>query len=141
MRCRGWDGAIEGIGLFLILFFWQLPHFMAIAWMYRDDYARGGQRMVPIGDPTGSRTAAVMTSTCIALIPASLLPAFAGIAGPIYVIGALVLGLFFLERAEKFRKDATDRQARRVLRGSLLYLPGVLGLLLCDRLLHLLTNI
>src|SRR5205085_7119965 len=78
---RGWDAPGGAAGLFLILFLWQIPHFLAIAWMYRDDYARGGLRMLPIADPSGGRTAAVMALTGAALIPASLLQAPPGGAG------------------------------------------------------------
>ena len=132
---RGWDGAAEVAGLFLILFFWQLPHFLAIAWMYRDDYARGGLRMLPIIDPSGGRTAWAMVVTAALLIAACLVPVFVGMAGAVYAAGAVLLGLMFVWRGEQFRRDRTDRRARRVLRASLLYLPGVLGLLMIDALL------
>jgi protoheme IX farnesyltransferase len=137
---RGWDGATGAFGLFLILFLWQLPHFMAIAWMYRDDYARGGLRMLPNADPTGGRTAAVMIVTCTALIPVGFVSVWLGVAGPLSVGGCAILGTLFLREAIRFYHNRTDEQARKVLRASLLYLPGVLGLLLLDGLLPLVTG-
>jgi protoheme IX farnesyltransferase len=129
---RGWDGLPAAFGLFLIIFLWQLPHFLAIAWMYRDDYARGGLRMLPIADPSGSRTALVMVVTCSALIPVGVLAVGLHVGGPFAAIGCALLGLLFLREAVRFDRARTDRQARRVLRASLLYLPGALGLLLAD---------
>jgi protoheme IX farnesyltransferase len=129
---RGWDGLPGAFGLFLIIFLWQLPHFLAIAWMYRDDYARGGLRMLPIDDPSGNRTAWVMVVTCSALIPVGLLSVGLHVAGPFAAVGCAILGLLFLREAVRFDRTRSDRQARRVLRASLLYLPGALGLLLMD---------
>ena len=133
---RGWDDLAGAAGLFLVLFLWQIPHFLAIAWMYRDDYARGGLRMLPVADPSGGRTAAVMALTCAALIPASLLPVALGGAGAVYAVAAVLFGLAFLRSAARFGRTRTDRQARKVLRASLVYLPGVLGVLLVDALLR-----
>lgn len=132
---RGWDGAAGAASLFLILFLWQLPHFLAIAWMYREDYARGGLRMLPIVDPSGGRTAVCMVVTAGLLVAASLLPVAIGMAGGVYAVGAVLLGAQFVLRGVQFHRDRTDRRARRVLRASLVYLPGVLGLLLIDALL------
>jgi protoheme IX farnesyltransferase len=132
---RGWDAPAGAASLFLVLFLWQLPHFLAIAWMYRADYERGGMRMLPIADPTGDRTAAAMVVTAALLVPAGLWPTLAGIAGAAYTAGAAVLGVMFAVQAMLFRECRTDRNARKVLRASLLYLPGVLGLLLLDGLL------
>jgi protoheme IX farnesyltransferase len=132
---RGWDGAAGAAGLFLILFFWQLPHFLAIAWMYREDYARGGLRMLPGIDPTGRLTAVTMIVTAALLLPAALVPVAAGLAGWGYTIGSVAFGVFFVAKCFSFAKLRTDRSARTVLRASLLYLPGVLGLLLADRFL------
>src|SRR5262249_5140485 len=133
---RGWDDPAGGLALFLILFVWQLPHFFAIAWMYRDDYARGGLRMLPILDPTGKTTAAAMVLTCAGLIAVGLAPALVGMAGPLYTTGAAMLGAMFLARTLMFRERRTDANARDVLRASLLHLPGTLGLLLIDRLVR-----
>ena len=129
---RGWEGMPAAFGLFLVIFLWQLPHFLAIAWMYRDDYARGGLRMLPITDPSGSRTAWVMVVICSALIPVGLLAVGLQVAGPFAAIGCAIFGLLFLREAVRFDRTRSDRQARRVLRASLLYLPAALGLLLVD---------
>lgn len=131
---RGWDGIPGAFALFLLIFVWQLPHFLAIAWMYRDDYARGGLRMLPHTDPAGGKTAAVMVVTCVALIPLGLVSLWLGVAGPLSAVGCAVLGALFLREAIRFNRTRTDRQARQVLRASLLYLPGALGFLLLDGL-------
>jgi protoheme IX farnesyltransferase len=134
----GWcavRGAIteEAIALFVILFLWQVPHFLAIAWMYRDEYARAGLQMLPVVDPEGRLTGRHMVSYCLALVPASLGPVLLGAAGSLYAFGAIVLGLGFLASALRFQRVRSREQARRVLRASLLYLPGVFALLLLDR--------
>jgi protoheme IX farnesyltransferase len=137
----GWAAAcgsadpLGAAGPFLVIFLWQLPHFLAIAWMYREDYARGGLRMLPGSDPTGRKTAAAMILTCAGLLAVSLLPVVAGPAGVVYAAGAVLAGLLFLRQTVRFERTRTDKQARTVLRASLLYLPAVLGLLLLDRLL------
>jgi protoheme IX farnesyltransferase len=132
---RGVDGIGGATALFLVLFVWQLPHFLAIAWMYRTEYAKAGLQMLPGSDPTGKRTAAVMVLTAAALIPVGFLAVAVGLAGWIYAVGAALLGLMFLQQTLKFARERTDPQARRVLRASLLYLPGVFALLLIDALL------
>jgi protoheme IX farnesyltransferase len=121
--------------LFAVLFVWQIPHFLAIAWMYRDEYARAGLCMLPVHDRDGSTTARQMLLYCLALIPTSLGPVLLHSAGLVYTAGALLLGLYFLARARQFAGDRTVASARRVLRASLLYLPGLLLVLLFDRLL------
>ena len=120
----------EAVALFLILFLWQVPHFLAIAWIYREDYGRAGLRMLPVVDRHGSMTGRQMAVYCLALIPVSLLPALTRQAGPLYLAGAVVLGLCFLLTALGFVREASVPQARRVLRASLIYLPVLLGLLL-----------
>jgi protoheme IX farnesyltransferase len=135
----GWVAAGGSLGpgviaLFLILFLWQVPHFLAIAWIYRDDYARAGLRMLPVLDRHGRRTARVMVAYCLALIAASLGPVLLGGAGLLYLTGALVLGGGFLACALGFRRRSSIEQARRVLKASLLYLPVLLALLLLDAL-------
>jgi len=127
---------VEAVNLFLVLFFWQVPHFMAIAWIHRADYARGGFMMLPVVDRGGAATARNMVVYCLALIPASLLPALGGHVGLVYVAGALVLGVAFFVSTLGFLRTASTASARRVLRGSLLYLPAVLALLLIDGLLQ-----
>ena len=131
----GWTSATgrvgsEGLALFAILFLWQLPHFLAIAWMYRDDYARAGLRMVPVGDVSGRRTAGRMIGYAIALVVVSLWPVLIGRAGAVYLAGALAAGLVFVASACSFGLDPTRLRARRVMSASLVYLPVVYGLLL-----------
>ncbi|MBA4187891.1 MAG: protoheme IX farnesyltransferase [Planctomycetaceae bacterium] len=132
---QGWDGAGGATALFLILFVWQLPHFLAIAWMYRADYAGAGLQMLPGTDSTGKRTAVVMVVTAAALIPVAFVAVWVGMAGWVYAVGATLLGVMFVRKTLDFARDRSDRQARRVLRASLVYLPGVLALLLIDALL------
>lgn len=131
----GWEKPGGAFALFWVIFVWQLPHFLAIAWMYRDDYARGGLRMLPHVDPTGGKTAVVMVVTCAALIPVGWLSMLLGVAGWPSAVGCAVLGVLFLREAVEFARRRTDRQARRVLRASLLYLPGALGLVLLDNVI------
>lgn len=131
---RGADDVGGAAALFLLLFLWQIPHFFAIAWMYRYEYAGAGLRMLPGVDPTGRRTAAAMIAGAAALIPASLLAVAVGLGGWLYGVGAGVVGMWFLMRTVRFGEQQTDRQARQVLRASLVYLPAVVGLLLIDAL-------
>jgi heme o synthase len=135
---RGWDGwsGWEGAAvLFGVLFLWQIPHFLAIAWMYRADYAAGGLKMLPGCDRGGKLTALVMVVTAAALVPLGFLAAPAGLGGWVFAIGATVFGLSFLRRTIEFACDRTDRKARRVLHASLFYLPGVFAVLMFDALL------
>jgi protoheme IX farnesyltransferase len=134
----GWAavrGSLDGgaWALFAILFIWQLPHFYAIAWMYREDYERGGFPMIGVVDPTGRRTALEIGSWSAALLPASLLPALLGLAGPLYMAGALVLGLAFMALAVAMALRCTKPLARRVFLGSIIYLPALLALLVLDK--------
>jgi protoheme IX farnesyltransferase len=122
--------------LFAIVFLWQVPHFLAIAWIYREDYARAGLRMLPVLDADGRMTGRQMTLYTLTLIPVSFAPATLGSAGPVYLLGALALGLFFLVRVSDFARSCSVEDARRALRASLVYLPGLLALLLFDRLYH-----
>jgi protoheme IX farnesyltransferase len=133
----GWAAAtgtlgIEAAALFLILFLWQFPHFLAIAWIYRDDYARAGYKMLPAVDPRGVLTGRQAASYALALVPVGVLPAAIGLAGPYYFAGALGLGLFYLASAVRFWSDVSDATARRLLRASFLYLPAILWLLLLN---------
>jgi protoheme IX farnesyltransferase len=123
---------LEVAALFLILFLWQVPHFLSIAWIYREDYGRAGLRMLPVMDPRGSVTGRQAVSYCLALIPASLTPLVLGRAGPVYLIGAGLLGAGFLGFAVAFARQRSLRRARGVLRASLVYLPALLALLLLD---------
>jgi len=131
----GWCAATGTIGwevvvLFLVLLFWQLPHFMAIAWMYRHDYARAGHQMIPVNDPTGAKTSRSMIFWCVVLVAASLLPLVLRPVDWIYLVGAVLLGAFFLRSTLQFRANRTELQARQVLKASILYLPGMMGLFL-----------
>jgi heme o synthase len=122
----------EAAVLFLIVFLWQVPHFLAIARIYRDDYARAGMPMLPVVDRRGDMTSRQMVSYCLALIPASLMPVMLGQAGTVYLGGALLLGVGFLAAAVGFLRDRSVIRARRVLRASLVYLPSLLALLLMN---------
>jgi protoheme IX farnesyltransferase len=133
----GWGAAtgrlgVEGWTLFLIVFLWQFPHFLAIAWIYRDDYRRAGFRMLTVDDPRGRKTGRQAVSYALALLPVGLLPATVGLAGPVYFAGALLLGLWYLSEAVRFCQDAGDRRARSLLRASFVYLPSILILLLLN---------
>jgi protoheme IX farnesyltransferase len=121
--------------LFAILFLWQVPHFLAIAWIYREDYARAGLCMLPIGDASGDRTAPHMVGYCLALLPVSVIPSALGWAGAVYLLGATILGIGFAACAVGFSRTRSVTQARRVLWASLVYLPALLGLLLVDGVL------
>ncbi|MFO0953666.1 MAG: heme o synthase [Isosphaeraceae bacterium] len=125
---------VEAWALFLIVFLWQFPHFLAIAWIYRDDYARGGHKMLPSVDPCGRMTGRQSVLHALALLPAGLLPTAVGLAGSLYFVGALALGLFYLTYSARFWADVNDRTARALLRSSFLYLPAVLALLLLNPL-------
>jgi protoheme IX farnesyltransferase len=122
----------EALSLFLIVFFWQLPHFYAIAWIYRADYAAAGYRMISTVDATGRKTARGMVGFCVALLFASLLPWYSGLAGPLYLVGAVLLGVGFLFSTLGFARKVSEARARRVLKVSLVYLPSVFGLLVLD---------
>jgi len=119
--------------LFAILFLWQFPHFYAIAWMYKEDYARAGIRMLPVVEPDGKSTARRILLYSIALIPISLMPKFFAMAGNVYLYGALALGLVFVYYGLRIRTDRTRQQARRVLLASVAYLPLLFTLMLFDR--------
>jgi len=116
-----------------ILFLWQFPHFYAIAWMYKDDYARAGIRMLPVVEPDCRSTARQIVLYGIVLIPASLIPAMLGMSGRLYVMGALLLGLWFLYSGVRVALERTILRARNVLLTSVLYLPLIYGLMLLDR--------
>ena len=133
----GWTavtGSLDGgaVVLFLLMFLWQIPHFLAIACIYREDYARAGLLMLPVVDSKGDITGRQMVGYCLALIPVSLMPALWSLAGGVYISGALLLGLGFLGFALRFHRDNSVRQARHVLWASLVYLPVLLTLLIVD---------
>jgi protoheme IX farnesyltransferase len=123
------------LALFLIVFLWQVPHFLAIAWIYRDQYARAGFRVLPVLDPQGVQTGKQMIRYTLALIVASLMPCVLGIGGWLSGLGAVILGAVFLYSTFVFAHTGTTHQARRVLRMSLLYLPALILLLVLDVIL------
>lgn len=128
-------GAItfEAWVLFFILFLWQFPHFYSIAWMYREDYARAGIRMLPVVEPSGRSTARQIVICGMALIPVSLAPSMVGMTGWIYLVGAFALGCYFLYSGVRVALDRTVLRARTVLLVSVVYLPLLYCLMLVDR--------
>src|SRR2546426_9177101 len=134
----GWTAArgeisVEGWSLFAILFFWQLPHFLAIAWMYREDYARAGFAMLPVFDSSGERTGRQTVSHTMGLLPISLGPFLFNLAGAVYLCGALLLSTVFLWCAIRFSRELTNQRARQLFYMSIIYLPLLLGLMLIDK--------
>jgi protoheme IX farnesyltransferase len=131
----GWAGVrgsidAEAMALFVVMFLWQVPHFLAIAWIHREDYSRAGLCMLPTIDSDGSLTGRQMVGYCAALIPASLVPLLMGRVGAVYAVGAVILGAGFLAFAVAFLRRRSLSGARGVLRASLVYLPALLALLL-----------
>lgn len=115
--------------LFAMLFLWQFPHFLAIAWMYRKQYAQAGIKMLPVVEPEGKITARQIVIFTVLLLPVSLAPFFLGIAGWIYLIGGSLLGLWFLYASIQAARARTDAAARKLLLVSVLYLPLIYALL------------
>ncbi len=135
----GWAaarGALDGPAwtLFLILFLWQFPHFLSIAWIYREDYARAGIRMLPVVDPSGRSTFRQITAFSAALVPVSLLPAVTGLAGVRYLFGALLLSLALLQVSLWTAREQTNRSAKWLMHSTVLHIPLLLGLLALDKL-------
>ena len=123
-----------GWALFAILFFWQLPHFFAIAWLYRDEYAKAGYAMLPMVDASGQKTGRQAVSHTLGLLLMSLFPFSLGLVGPTYCIASLVLGLAFLALAIHFANKLTERSARLLFFASIIYLPLMLGLMVFDKI-------
>lgn len=133
----GWAAASGELGpgawvLFAILFIWQQPHFYAIAWMFREDYERGGFKMLPVIEPDGRSTFRQITGFSLVLIPVSLLPTLMGLTSMIYFWGVLLLGIWFLAAGFTLARSASITDARRVLRVSIVYLPALLVLFILD---------
>jgi len=133
----GWSAvgaAIDGraLALFLVLFLWQFPHFMAIAWLYRRDYAQAGHQMLTVVEPTGRRAGWQAVVAALALVPVSVVPVLSspGLGGVLYVAGACLLGAGQLLLAAMFWQEANDLRARLLLRASLVYLPTLLVMLM-----------
>lgn len=134
----GWVAAygelsVVGWTLFAVQFFWQLPHFLAIAWLYREDYARAGFRMLPIVDPDGRQTGFHAVSHTLGLLTVSLAPFALRLAGPVYLLAALLLGAAFLALAIRFARRLDRAAARSLFLGSIIYLPILLGLMVWDK--------
>ncbi len=134
----GWAAATGTLSrggwvLFGIVFLWQLPHFLAIAWMYREDYARAGFLMLPVIEPDGRSTARQAVVYAAALLPMSLAPTLVGMATPTYFIGALILTLLFLGLAVRFAMTRHRNDARRLFFGSITYLPLLWILMIAGR--------
>jgi protoheme IX farnesyltransferase len=135
----GWAAAtgrvdLTGMTLFAIVFFWQMPHFLAIAWLYREDYARAGLPLLPVVEPDGRSTGRQAFLYAAALIPVSLTPAVAGLAGPLYVSVAVALGVALTVLSAHFARERSTTTARRVFFASIVYLPLLWGVLVADRL-------
>lgn len=135
----GWTaggGALDltGLSLFGILFLWQMPHFYALAWIYREDYVRGGFRMLSANDPSGVRTARQAVLFALLLLPVSVLPSALGLAGNAYLAGALLLGLAYAGLGVALLLERTNRRAWRLFVASVVYLPVLLLLMVIDKL-------
>jgi protoheme IX farnesyltransferase len=135
----GWAAATNTLSreawlLFGMVFLWQMPHFLAIAWLCRDDYGRAGFPMLPVIEPDGRSTAQQVAAYASALVPVSLTPAIIGLAGPTYFVIALLLGLAFLYVSLRFAMRRTRRDARLLFIASITYLPLILIVLVLDRL-------
>jgi protoheme IX farnesyltransferase len=134
----GWTAAGGSLGaavaaLFGILFLWQLPHFLAIAWLYREDYRAGGLKMLGTGDESGQDTGRMVVLYALALLPISLLPTLLGITGPMYFYGALGLGVVYAAVGATLLTAATTARAWRVFFVSIVYLPALLTLMVLDK--------
>ncbi len=134
----GWTAARGEIDvaawvLFAILFLWQFPHFLAIAWMYREDYGRAGIRMLPVVEPDGRVTGQQIIVYSLMLVPVSLLPAVLGISGKIYLFAAAVFSLLFLASSVRAALSKSNQHARQLLLASVLYLPLLFGVMVLNR--------
>ena len=134
----GWAAATGTLSrggwvLFGIVFLWQLPHFLAIAWMYREEYARAGLPMLPVIEPDGRSTARQAVVYAAALLPMSLVPTLIGMATPTYFVGALILSVLFLGLAVRFAMTRHRTDARRLFFGSITYLPLLWVLMIAGR--------
>lgn len=135
----GWAaarGTVDGTAwlLFAILFFWQFPHFLAIAWIYREDYARAGIRMLPVVETSGDSTFRQIVAFAAGLVPVSLLVAVVGLAGVRYFFGAIVLGLMLLQMCLWAARERTNRSAKLLMHATVIHLPLLLALMLYDKL-------
>jgi protoheme IX farnesyltransferase len=124
---------LEAWILFAIMFLWQMPHSLAIAWLYRDDYARAGFQLLPVINPDGKSTGRQVTSHCLALLAVGLLPTLVGLAGPVYFCVAFGLGSMFLWYSVRLALARSPESARRLLFASLIYLPLLLAVMAFDK--------
>ena len=134
----GWTAARGEIDvaawvLFAILFLWQFPHFLAIAWMYREDYGRAGIRMLPVVEPDGRVTGQQIIAYSLMLVPVSLLPFALGISGKIYLVAAAVFSLLFLASSVRAAFSKSNQHARQLLLASVVYLPLLFGVMVLNR--------
>ncbi|MBI3002328.1 MAG: protoheme IX farnesyltransferase [candidate division NC10 bacterium] len=134
----GWTAARGELGLgawllFAILFLWQIPHALAIAHLYREDFARGGFRLLPVLEPDGRSTGRQVVAHSLALLAVSLLPTLAGLTGVVYFVAALVFGVAFLACGVALAVVRSDAAARRLLCASLMYLPALLAVMAYDK--------
>jgi len=134
----GWTAAADNItltawALFAMQFLWQFPHFLAIAWMYREDYAKAGILMLPVVEPAGRITARQIVMFTIMLVPVSLAPFFFGASGMVFLIGASVVGVLFLIASIRMAMTKTNAMARSLLLASVIYLPILFILMVADK--------
>lgn len=134
----GWTAAADNItlgawALFAMQFLWQFPHFMAIAWMYREEYAKAGILMLPVVEPSGRLTMRQIVMFTIMLVPASLAPFFFGISGPVFLTAAIILGILFLISSIQAARSKTNEQAKRLLLASVVYLPLLFIFMVADK--------
>ena len=133
----GWSAATGELGagawvLFLILFFWQHPHFYAIAWMYKEDYMRGGFKMLPVIEPDGKSTFRQVVIYSVLLLAVSVFPTIIGMAGFVYFTGAILLGIGMLAIGLMLYQTRSVQDARKLLRASVIYLPLLIALIIGD---------
>lgn len=134
----GWSAATGTLGfgawlLAAVLFFWQIPHFLALAWLYRADYERGGFKVLPVLDPSGRTTTTLANLYIVALLPLGAVAALSGVSGWSAAAGSFVLGAALLAAGLHLANSRSDRSARRLFLATLVYLPLVLGLMVADR--------
>ncbi|MFH0991846.1 MAG: heme o synthase [bacterium] len=126
---------IEAWSLFFILFFWQMPHFLALAWIYRVDYARADHKILTVVDPSGIVASRQMLIYAVALFPAALMPTLVGLLGIVYFIGAAVFTSIFLWIAFRHYRDRSNESAKLLFTFSLIYLSALMSLMVLDRIL------
>lgn len=133
----GWTSSANEVSLpalvlFAMLFLWQFPHFLAIAWLYREQYKKAGILMLPVVEPSGKMTARQIVIFTVMLLPISLAPFFVTLAGGVYLVGASLLGLWFLYESVKTAREKSNKSAKRLLLVSVIYLPLIYGLMVVN---------